>query len=166
MLASGAAARREHLRASVAVIAIVVLAVVGVVQGKAAHDNGREVDREDRAVNAATEEVLALTSIDLTATQSDIDRILAGATDNFREQLASQAKAFRTSLAKSEVRSTGRVVSAGLTRIKGSKAVVLVATTGTVSNKGSSGPQPRNFRLRVSLAEVEGKWLVSGMEFV
>jgi hypothetical protein len=35
-----------------------------------------------------------------------------------------------------------------------------------VDNKQTADPEPRNYRLAVTLMEEEGRWLVSGLEFV
>jgi hypothetical protein len=41
-----------------------------------------------------------------------------------------------------------------------------VAATGTVSNARTAGPENRDYRVRVEMRKVGGRWLVAGLEFV
>ena len=47
------------------------------------------------------------------------------------------------------------------------RATVIVATTGTVSNRRTGGQEvPRHYRLRLTLLRVGGRWLTSDIAFV
>jgi Mce-associated membrane protein len=62
---------------------------------------------------------------------------------------------------------TGRVVWSGVATISPDRATVIVATTGTVSNRRTRGAdQARDFRFRVTLVREGGRWLISDIEFV
>lgn len=125
-------------------------------------------DREEgrAAVEAASAEVTALTSVSARTRDADVEKLLDGATAEFRDEFEEQTDAFREALASSKVRSTGEVVSAGLVRLDGDRASVLVAASGTVTNSQARRPEPRNYRLAVDLQKEDGRWLVSGLEFV
>jgi hypothetical protein len=156
----------DGLTGFVLVVALVALLAFGFHQAQDVRENARDRSSGEAALKAARSEVLALTTLSATSSDADIARILRGATRSFRDQFEDQAKAFRSALVTSKVTSTGEIASAGLTRLKSDSAQVVVAATGTVSNKDTPQAKPRNYRLRVDLEKVGGRWLVSGMEFV
>lgn len=129
------------------------------------HADSRNDDKK-QAVTAASTEVQALTSVSATTTDSALARILDGATADFRDQFKQQAEVFRKTLKDANVKSTAKIVSAGLVTLKGDKATVLVAASGTVTNSKSTYAQARNYRLKVTLDRMGDSWLVSGMDFV
>jgi hypothetical protein len=157
---------RDGLTGFVLIVALVAMLVFGFQQARGVRENAQDRSSGEAALKAARSEVLALTTLSSTSTDADIARILRGATSGFRDQFEDQAKAFRSALVTSKVTSTGEIASAGLTRLKGDSAEVVVAAVGTVSNKDTPQAKPRNYRLRVDLERVGGRWLVSGMEFV
>jgi Mce-associated membrane protein len=62
---------------------------------------------------------------------------------------------------------TGHVVWSGVSDIGPSRATVIAATSGTVSNLRTNGAeQPRQFRFRVALVHEGGRWLISDIAFV
>ncbi|MEH3034794.1 MAG: hypothetical protein PGN07_12430 [Aeromicrobium erythreum] len=156
----------DLLRATLVVVLLVGLLVVGGLQVQRLATATSDVDRGRDAVAAAERQVLALVRVDAASSDADIARIGAGTTSDFKSQFRSQATAFRAALKANKVVSTGSVDSAGLTALSGRSATVLVASSGTVKNARSEKPQPRSYRFKVSLREVDGSWLVSGMEFV
>jgi hypothetical protein len=125
----------------------------------------RTADAGD-ATAAAAAEVVGLIGISSATSGKDIDALLDGATADFRSDLADQAERLRVELARNQVSATGKVVSTGVLKLEDGKATVIVAATGTVSNKLAVKPEPRSYRLRVDLVETRGHWLVSGLEFV
>lgn len=118
------------------------------------------------AVAAATTEVVGLITISSTTSDDDIATLLRGATAEFRDELQSQADRLRAELKENDVDATGSVVSAALSAFDDDSATVIVAATGTVDNKQTATPEPRNYRLRVQLVKKGEGWLVSGLEFV
>jgi Mce-associated membrane protein len=54
-----------------------------------------------------------------------------------------------------------------VTAVAPTRATVIAATTGTVSNRRTKGAQqPREFRLRVTLVHEGGRWLTADIQFV
>jgi Mce-associated membrane protein len=100
------------------------------------------------------------------ATES-VDAVARGATGDFRDHYVRSAAAVIRVLERNQSVMTGRVVWSGVSELSGSRATVISATTGTVSNLRTSGhPQARAFRFRVSLVRRSGRWLTSDIEFV
>jgi len=150
----------------VALVVMAAFAVYGVGRYHALNRADQQSRNSRQAILAARMEVLALTTVSASSSQADIQRLLAGATPGFRAEFQQQAKDFKTALEQADVTSTGNIASAGIESLKGNSATVLVAATGTVKNKNTAKAEPRNYRLRVSLQKTDGRWLVSGMDFV
>lgn len=125
----------------------------------------RDADRA-AAMRAASAEVEALITVSADSSQDDLDRLLDGATRGFRADLQSQADTFRSALRSGGVTTTGEITSAGVVSFAGDRARVLVAAEGTVRNDRTDGAEPRQYRVRVDVERVGGRWLVSHLEFV
>lgn len=155
-------------RRGLAVVIVAALLIAGIA-GQRAYAWKSIEDRDDarrEAVAAASTEVLGLITISSTTSDDDIAALLAGATAEFREELQSQADRLRGELKKNDVKATGSIVSAALSSFTDESATVIVAATGTVDNRQTATPEPRNYRLQVKLVKKGEEWLVSGLEFV
>jgi Mce-associated membrane protein len=150
------------------VVVLVVLALAGLAGERAYTWKNLHDDEEARraAVAAASAEVRGLLSISATTSDEDVAALLAGATADFRSELESQADRLRTELSENDVVATGSIDSAAVSAFGGDSATVIMAASGTVDNKQTADPEPRNYRLEVTLVEEDGRWLVSGLEFV
>ena len=95
-----------------------------------------------------------------------LESLLDGATASFRSDLKQQASALQKALKANKVDAEGEVVSAGVARSTDEQVTVYIAATGTVSNSGTKAPQQRGYRVKVEMRNVEGRWLVSGLEFI
>lgn len=161
----------ESIRAGSA--GALIAALLGVVLAGWAIHTGlqvRELRAEDHGrgdvVRAAEAEVIALISVNSKTTEADLEQLADGATGSFRSELEEQSKALRAALHGQQVTSTGGVASTGVVSWSPERARVIVAARGNVANKSAKGAQPRMYRLKVDLRNVEGRWLVSGLEFV
>lgn len=144
-------------------IALLILAGERAYTWKSVHD--RQENR-DHALSAAKAEVLGLISMSSETSDVNIAALLDGATAEFREELQSQAGRLGGELRQNEVDASGEIVSAAVSTFDDDKATVIVAARGTVSNKQTSQPEPRNYRLEVNVVSKGDRWLVSGLEFV
>lgn len=118
------------------------------------------------AVSAASTEVTRLISVSAEDSEAAFESLLDGATASFRSDLKQQASALQKALKANKVDAEGEVVSAGVARSTDEQATVYIAATGTVSNSGTKAPQQRDYRVKVEMRNVEGRWLVSGLEFI
>ncbi|MER6969945.1 hypothetical protein ABT304_02695 [Nocardioides sp. NPDC000445] len=118
------------------------------------------------AVSAASTEVTRLISVSAEDSEAAFESLLDGATASFRSDLKQQASALQKALKANKVDAEGEVVSAGVARSTDEQATVYIAATGTVSNSGTKAPQQRGYRVKVEMRNVEGRWLVSGLEFI
>lgn len=128
-------------------------------------DRNAEADRA-AALDAARSATVALTSINFSTADNDIQRVIDSGTgdfgDLFRQNLASYVQMVKDS----QVTSDGKVASAALTSSGSKTAEALVAVTGSVKNASSPQPQQRLYRIRLDMVKEGDRWLVSKLDFV
>lgn len=157
---------RFSWQGAVVTVVAVVLLVVAAERALAWRDARDRADDELAAAAAASAEVEGLIDISGSTSEEDMEKLLDGATADFRSELESQAGRLKKALASNKVKAEGEAVSTGVVRLDGDKATVIVAAVGTVDNKSTKEAEPRNYRLKVDLLQSDGRWLVSGLEFV
>lgn len=147
-----------------------VAAAAGVWQWQAAElrdaEDSRSTDRE--VLNAATRQTLAWAAVDYRKADEYVTSVEEGATGAFLRQFQESEDALRQLLKanKSVQVPTIPEGGAGLLERSGDEARVLIAMDATVTNKEAKTPQPRQYRLQVTLVESDGEWLTSGLEFI
>jgi Mce-associated membrane protein len=118
-------------------------------------------------LGAATAEAKAFVNISFRDARSSIDAVAAGATGRFRAQYDASSPGVLRVLRQHRSVLDGRVVSAGVVDLGTDSATVVAATSGTVSNvRTHDQPVARDFRLRLDLVRVGGRWLTSDVEVV
>lgn len=150
---------------AVVVVALVVAAVVLLLDLRSARERD---DRRQAFVDTARQTVLNLTTIHPETAKEDVDRIIAGASGQFLEEFQGREDPFVGVVQDANVTTEGQVVEAGVEN--GSEtsisANVLVAARTMVSSKEQPEPSPRDFRMRVTVSDVDGKLTASKVEFV
>ena len=133
------------------------------------YDAAREQADTDRAVlEAARSGVLTWGAVDHREVDEYVEAVKESATGDFLTQFEQSEPALRDLLQQNRSVQVPTVPADGvglLERIDGT-ARVLVAMDATVTNKATEQPQPRQYRLQLTLLEEDGTWLVSGLEFV
>ncbi|MFD9660264.1 hypothetical protein ACFWAY_01340 [Rhodococcus sp. NPDC059968] len=150
---------------AVVVVALVVAAVVLLLDQRSARERD---DRRQAFVDTARQTVLNLTTIHPETAKEDVDRIIAGASGQFLEEFQGREDPFVGVVRDANVTTEGQVIEAGVEN--GSEtpisANVLVAARTMVSSKEQPEPSPRDFRMRVTVSDVDGKLTASKVEFV
>lgn len=124
---------------------------------------------EDRAVlNAATLETTAWATVDYRTVDDYVAKVSAGATGAFLSQFQQNEKSLRNLLRVNKSVQVPTIPNGGvgLLERKGDAARVLIAMDAAVTNKATKKPQPRHYRLQVTLQKEGGRWLTSGLEFI
>jgi Mce-associated membrane protein len=121
---------------------------------------------QSQLVQAATQGALNLTTIDWQRADSDVQRILDGATGEFYDDFAKRSQPFIDLVKQTKSTTVGTVTEAGLESQTGGTAQVLVAVTVTTSNVGAPQPDPHEWRMRISVQRVGDQAKVSNVEFV
>lgn len=149
------------LAAAVTVLAVLVAGLaVAIVR-----DRG-QADRRTAILAAARQEAVNFTTLDYRQFDRDTARVLDGATGTFRQQFQDRIAELRTLVTDNQAVTSGQVLEAGLVSADAQTARVLVAVDSKVTNKAAPQGQLRNYRLRVELREVNGRWLASDVQFV
>lgn len=154
--------------AGLAAAVIVLLALVGttgwlVFEQRQA--NSRDEQRNEYIAVAKTT-AKNLTSIHVDTAKDDVQRILDGATGEFKQEFDGRIDPFVSVVQEAKVNTDGQVLEAGLESETDDSANVLVAVRSMVTNAGAQQPQPRDFRLRVTVTEEDGQMMTSKVEFV
>lgn len=144
------------------VVAVALAAVMGVLAWQA---HGRD-SAATAAVAAARQVAVNLTTMKADTADQDLQRLLESATGEFRSEFADRQQPFVQVVKQAKVSTVGDVVGAGLDRLDGGTARVLVAVHSTVKNAAAQQGEPRDYRLAVTMQQIDDRWLASGVEFV
>jgi Mce-associated membrane protein len=116
---------------------------------------------------AATRQTEGFLTVDYKRMDPLIDEVLAGATGTFKREYSRARVNLKASAQESQATSTGEVLSVGIADVDDSAAVVFVAANSEVENKSTRGkPQPRYYRLKLTMVKKSGTWLTSNLQFV
>jgi Mce-associated membrane protein len=158
------------------ILAVVLVGLLGwllvfAVSGSSAAPGSTPTEeREDQyaaITRAARTEVLAFLKVDHTNMKPLTDAVIDGATGNFKKQYESSVKTLTEAAQAQESMSTGRVDEIGLGEVDDDSATVYVAAGSKVQNKGTKGEtQDTSWRIKLTMTEKGGRWLVSDLEFV
>lgn len=156
---------------SLAVVLLGCAAVAGGVLVQREHSeraDAREAQARYGAVlQAASHEAEAVINIRHDEARESIDRVVEGATGEFRNQYTTSTAGMIKVLKANKSVMQGDVVWAGVVEVDVDSAIVIAATSGTVANKETKDePVARDFRLRLELQRVDGEWLTSDLQFV
>ncbi len=124
-------------------------------------------ERREAYLQAARQTVLNLTTIHSATADADVQRLLDGATGgDFKAEFEGREGPFVEVVQKAGGRHHREVVEAGIQTEDGPCVSSLVASRAMVSNAGQSDAAPRDFRLRVTICDENGRLLASKVEFV
>jgi Mce-associated membrane protein len=129
--------------------------------------DGRQLDAAHQAALAAAKQTTVdFMSISASTVDADLQRIVASATGDFRDEFTRGMPQVRAAVVENNVQSRGTVLRAGLVSGDRDSAVVLVAVDATVRNAGAPDGRLSHYRIQVDLALDAGRWLVSRLQFV
>lgn len=127
----------------------------------------RQIDQQRQLfLSVARQGALNLTTIDHTEADADVQRILDSATGAFREDFQRRSAPFVDVVKKAQSTSEGTITEAGLESQEGDQAAVLVAVTVKTSLAGAPEPEPRAWRMRMTVQRVEDAVKIANVEFV
>jgi Mce-associated membrane protein len=154
-----------------ALAALVCLAVLGAALAWRTHGDRRDARvREERygaVLAAANAEATAFVNLRYDRAAQTVGAVAAGATGGFRTHYATSAAHVIRVLRRHRSSMSGHVVWSGVVDVDATRATVIAATSGTVSNARTNGlPVDRHFRLRLALVNEGGHWLTSNLQFV
>jgi Mce-associated membrane protein len=116
-------------------------------------------------VEMARLEALDLTTIDYTHADSDVHRILDGATGKFRDDFQSRSQPLVDVVKRAQSKSQGTITQAGLESVHQDSARVLLAVAVTTTYAGNQSDS-KAWRMRIDMQKVTNGAKMSNVEFV
>ncbi|EME20950.1 hypothetical protein, partial [Rhodococcus triatomae] len=160
---------RSRLRRVAAIVAAVLIVVLLGTTGWLLVEQNAADDRDAQRnafVQTARQTVLNLTTIKPDTAKEDVDRILAGASGEFKAEFDGREDPFVGVVQEAGVTTVGKIIESGLESQDGNTAKVLVAARADVSTPDGAQNGPRDFRMRVTVTDDGGTMTASKVEFV
>lgn len=146
--------------------AVVMLAALVGWLGFRAHQSHQAHVQRSQFLQAARQGALNLTTIDWQHADTDVQRILDGATGQFYDDFAKRSQPFIDAVRHVKASTVGTVTEAGLDTETGGIAQVLVALAVKTSTADAPDQPPRAWRMRIFVQKVGNQVKVSNVEFV
>lgn len=150
-------------RLAAAALVLVLTGAVGYVGRERLHQHQKEVAAV-QAIGAARKYALTLTNIDSNAIDRTVAEILDGSTGQFRDLCKKSSSQLRQLLIDNQAMTRGHVVEAAVKSTSPNKVQVLLFIDQSVTNRASPRPQIDRSRIRMTMENVDGRWLVSRVE--
>ncbi|KWX66169.1 Mce protein [Mycobacterium sp. NAZ190054] len=147
-------------------VGVVALAALAGWLGFRTYESHRAEQQRNMFLQVGRQGALNLTTIDWQNADADVQRILDSATGTFYDDFQQRAQPFVEVVKQAQSKSVGTIAEAGLESVGDNEAQVLVAVTVQTTNAGAPEQQPRAWRMRLSVQEVDGEAKVSNVEFV
>lgn len=152
----------------VELVAVAVLSALAVAIGGASALPWTTQAERDGAANrdavaAAERFVEAFLSVSYRRVDQDADEVVALSTDPFRGQFSTNATDLRIAVVNNQSVTRGKLRAAGIQRVVGDSAVVLVAADATVTSRVTKGPKRSHYRFVVTVQKVDGTWLTANL---
>ena len=145
---------------------IVALAAVAGWFGFRLHQSHQAQAQRSQLLQVARQGALNLTTIDWQHADSDVRRILDGATGEFHDDFAKRSKPFIEVVKQAKATTVGTITEAGLESETADTAQALVAVSVQTSNAGATDQEPRAWRMRIYMQRVGDQVKVSNVGFV
>ena len=125
---------------------------------------GRALDRE--ALEAARRETLVLTSIDYRRADEYAAAVERGSTGAFLAEFKKTEKDAVAFIKRNRSVQVPTIPEGGIALLerRGDEAQLIVAMDVQVTNSSAEKPQRSDYRLRVTMSKVDGRWRISDME--
>lgn len=160
--------RRRRLYLVALAVALIAAVAAATVTGYRWYHQQRLDDAHQEALAAARQTTVNFVSVSASTVDRDLQRVLAGATGDFRDEFKRGEPQVRKAVVDNKVDSHGTVLRAGLVSGDSDSATVLVAVDATVKNVNAPQGRLSHYRIQVDLARDHrsGHWLVSRLQFV
>lgn len=134
--------------------------------GYRAYEARQQQEQRQLLLQVGRQGAVNLTTIDYEHADGDVKRILDSATGQFYEEFSTRSAPFIEVLKKTQSKSVGTITAAGLESVDGQEGQVLAAVSVSTTNRGTPDPQPRYWRMRLTVTKQGADAKVSKVEFV
>jgi Mce-associated membrane protein len=164
----GAPQRRRRFLMVALTVALIAAVAAATVTGYRWYQQQRLDGAHQAALAAARQTTVNFVSVSASTVDRDLQRVLAGATGDFRDEFKRGELQVRAAVVDNNVDSRGTVLRAGLVSGDSDSATVLVAVDATVKNVNAPQGRLSHYRIQVDLTRDHrsGHWLVSRLQFV
>jgi Mce-associated membrane protein len=145
---------------------VVALSVLVGWSGFRVHQSQTAELQRSQFLQVARQGALNLTTIDWQHADTDVRRILDGATGEFYDDFTKRSKPFIEVVKQAKASTVGTITEAGLESETGDTAQALVAVSVQTSNAGETDQEPRAWRMRIYVQRVGDQMKVSNVGFV
>lgn len=161
----GGATRRV---VAVAVVGLAVLVLTGALGwlGYRIQVNQQAQEQREQFVQVARQAAVNLTTISYAQADADVQRIIEATTGEFRDDFTLRSRPFVDVVQRAHSESEGTVTEAGLESVDGDRAEVLLAVAVRTTMAGNVVPEPRRWRMRISLQRTDDGPKVSNIVFI
>ena len=147
-------------------VCLVVAAAALSMAASGLSDARAESARRSAILRAARQQATNLTTIDAQRLDQDVQRILDGATGDFKAQFEAGSKDLTEVLTTSRSVSKGEVLEAGIVTSDADSAQVLVVVDSTITNAQEPKGRLSHYRMQLDLVRQGGQWLTSQLVFL
>ncbi|KJF19703.1 MULTISPECIES: hypothetical protein [unclassified Rhodococcus (in: high G+C Gram-positive bacteria)] len=153
---------RGRVLVAVVIAGLAAVVVTGAMSMRG--DNARDAHRQE-LVDGASAGALALVDIHVDTVDEDLAQLRALSTGEFAEELVGDQSEFVNAIRSASVNSDARIDAAALSSETATSGLVLIAASAEVANSAGETTS-RTYRLRIGVEDVDGKILMSSVEFV
>ncbi|MGB3474710.1 MAG: mammalian cell entry protein [Mycobacterium sp.] len=158
--------RIERRAAAGAILAVTALAGAVGWLGYRDHHLQQAQEQRESYVQVARQAAINLTTISYAQADADVQRIVDSTTGAFRDDFSQRSRPFVDVVKQAHSESEGTVTEAGLESVDGDRADVLLAVSVRTTIAGEVQPEPRHWRMRISLQRTGDGPKVSNIAFV
>jgi Mce-associated membrane protein len=159
---------RVDVRLAVAVSLTAVVALASIVGwlGWQSYQSYSVNQKRQAYVEAARQAALNLTTIDHAKVDADVQRILDTTTGAFHDEFQQRSQSLVDAVKQAQSKTEGTVTAAGLESVGANDAQALVTVSVKTVLAGAEEPQPRGWRMRITVQDINNEVKVSNVAFV
>ena len=153
-------------RAAIGAVALLIFAgfATSGVLGWQLWQQRQVADAAAAARNAAVDYAQVLTSIDSANVDENFNQVLAGATGEFKDMYSQSSAELRQLLIDNKATAHGIVTESAVESAAKNEVVVLLFVDQSVSNTAVPDPRIDRSRIKMTMQDVDGRWLASKVE--
>jgi len=161
---AGAGPRRSRLVPVLATLLVLLLAAAGFLWFTRPGESAVRTGDYAEALQAARSAIVDYTSFDYLTLDDDIEQIRRVSVGDLRDSGVAKLDEGRAEITEAEFVVNTEVVGAGVTRVDGTDATVLLVVQATQKSTASPQAQISKYRIEVTLEKSEDRWLLSGIK--